>query len=85
MAVPISRDGRQGRPQAQADATAAARRIAAGGHRAVFIDIGTRRQPEGRRPRRRDAGALPASAARRRRRDRRGVVRQALHPAAGVR
>jgi len=42
----IASDGRQGRPQAQADALAAARRIASAGLRAVFIDIGSRRQPE---------------------------------------
>jgi magnesium chelatase subunit D len=42
----VAADGGQSRSRGQADATAAARRIAAGGTRSVFIDISARRQPE---------------------------------------
>jgi magnesium chelatase subunit D len=42
----IAADGSQGRPAAQADAVAAARRIAQSGLTALLIDIGARAQPE---------------------------------------
>ncbi|MGQ3057534.1 MAG: magnesium chelatase subunit D, partial [Nevskia sp.] len=41
----IGRDGKPGRVQAEADASAAARRLAAAGHATLFVDTSPRAQP----------------------------------------